>query len=230
VVYNPKIEYAATTGFHDPKLGYLFPALFVTVACGAISGFHSLVGSGTTSKQINRETDAKLVGYGGMLIESLLAVLALVTVATMARADYDGFLGAGGGGPVAAFSAGLGTFIASLGIPKEAAVSFVALAVSAFALTSLDTGTRLCRFCFQEFFEPRTEGAKPSILATNRYLATAAWRWRWPSPASGSRSGRSSARPTSCWPPWPCWRSPSGWPTAPAPPGSPSYRWSSCSR
>ena len=173
VVYNPKIEYAATTGFHDPKLGYLFPALFVTVACGAISGFHSLVGSGTTSKQINRETDAKLVGYGGMLIESLLAVLALVTVATMARADYDGFLGAGGGGPVAAFSAGLGPFIASLGIPKEAAVSFVALAVSAFALTSLDTGTRLCRFCFQEFFEPRTEGAKPSILATNRYLATA---------------------------------------------------------
>ncbi len=173
VVYNPKIEYAAMTGFHNAKLGFLFPALFVTVACGAISGFHSLVGSGTTSKQIDRETDAKLVGYGGMLIESLLAILALVTVATMARADYAGFLGEGGGGPVAAFSAGLGTFIASLGIPKEVAVSFVALAVSAFALTSLDTGTRLCRFCFQEFFERRSgDSRKPSILATNRYLAT----------------------------------------------------------
>lgn len=169
-VANPEIQMEASTGWSHPKLGLIFPALFVTVACGAISGFHSLVASGTTSKQLDRETHAQPVGYGSMLVESLLAVLALVAVITMAKGRYTGFFEPGGGGPVAAFSAGLGEFISTLGIPVEGAVAFVALAVSAFALTSLDTGTRLARFAFQEFFE-RSDGTA-SFLGGNRYLAT----------------------------------------------------------
>ncbi len=172
LVANPEIRFEASTGWHDEKLGSLFPVLFVTVACGAISGFHSLVASGTTAKQLDRESHARPVGYGGMLIESLLAILALVAVITMTQDRYAGFFAPGGGGPVPAFSNGLGDFIATLGIPRDLAVSFVALAVSAFALTSLDTGTRLARFSFQEFFE-RHDGSRPSPLAANRYLATA---------------------------------------------------------
>jgi len=170
VVANPDVQFAPTTGWSHPKLGYIFPALFVTVACGAISGFHSLVASGTTSKQLDRETHARPVGYGAMLTESLLAVLALVAVITMTQTRYGEFFAPGGGGPVAAFSAGLGDFISRLGIPLEAAIAFVALAVSAFALTSLDTGTRLARFAFQEFFE-RRDGSRP-FLARNRFVAT----------------------------------------------------------
>ena len=169
-VANPQIQMETTTGWSHPKLGLIFPALFVTVACGAISGFHSLVASGTTSKQLDRETHAQPVGYGSMLVESLLAVLALVAVITMAKGRYGEFFAPGGGGPVAAFSAGLGEFISTLGIPVEGAIAFVALAVSAFALTSLDTGTRLARFAFQEFFE-RPSG-KATFLSSNRYVAT----------------------------------------------------------
>jgi len=170
VVANPDVQFEATTSWNHPKLGYIFPALFVTVACGAISGFHSLVASGTTSKQLDRETHAQPVGYGAMLVESLLAVLALVAVITMTQARYGEFFAPGGGGPVAAFSSGLGDFISRLGIPLEAAIAFVALAVSAFALTSLDTGTRLARFAFQEFFE-RRDGSRNPLLG-NRFFAT----------------------------------------------------------
>ncbi len=174
-VANPTVdpaEFSAFTGWTHPKLGHLFPVLFVTVACGAISGFHSLVASGTTAKQLDREPDARPVGYGAMLVESLLAILALVAVVTMTRAEYGSFFKAGGGGPVEAFSSGLGSFISVLGIPEEVAISFVALAVSAFALTSLDTGTRLARFSFQEFFEGK-DNTRKSLLARNRFLATA---------------------------------------------------------
>jgi carbon starvation protein len=171
LLYNPKVQFEMSTGLYNDKLGWLFPALFVTVACGAISGFHSLVASGTTAKQLDREPHAKLVGYGGMLIESLLAVLALLAVVTMTQAEYGAFFAPGGGGPVAAFSSGLGEFMTKLGIPKAAGISFVALAVSAFALTSLDTGTRLARFAFQEFFERRSTG-KSNILARNRFIGT----------------------------------------------------------
>lgn len=129
-------------------LGPIFPILFITIACGAISGFHSMVASGTTSKQINRESDARRVGFGGMLIESLLAIIAVSTVIVLTRAEYSEALDTEG--PVAMFSRGLGGFMGSLGIPAELAVSFVALTVSAFAVTTLDTCTRLARFVFQE--------------------------------------------------------------------------------
>jgi len=167
-VANPKITFPAITQFKT-NLGYLFPILFVTVACGAISGFHSLVASGTTAKQINRETDAWPVGYGSMLIEGLLAVVALITAVTILRGDYARLILKEGGGPIGIFSQGVGGFISSLGIPIEAAVTFAALAISSFVLTTLDTATRLARFIFEEFFE--REG-KASILTQNRYIGT----------------------------------------------------------
>src|SRR5690606_20608906 len=130
---------------------YLFPVLFVTVACGAISGFHSLVGSGTTSKQIDKEEDAKIIGYGGMLIESFLAIIAIGAVVVISRSEYITRLAAEG--PVPLFADGLGGIIASLGVSENWAIGFVALTVSAFALTTLDTCTRLARLTFQEYFE-----------------------------------------------------------------------------
>lgn len=169
---NPTIQMPAFVGCVDPKLGSLFPILFVTVACGAISGFHSLVASGTTAKQLNREQDAKPVGYGAMLIEGLLAVIALITAITLVRGQYQDFFPAvGRANPIGLFANGVGGFVGKLGIPMSVGVTFAALAVSAFALTSLDTATRLGRFAFQEFF--RTDNPSPvqSVL-TNRFVAT----------------------------------------------------------
>jgi carbon starvation protein len=147
---------------------WLFPMLFVTVACGAISGFHSLVGSGTTSKQVDNEADLRLIGYGSMLIEGVLATIAIITAAYIG-ADKFAELSANGG-PTNVFSDGIGNFMTSFGIPFDIGKSFVALAVSAFALTSLDTGTRLGRFIMEEFFyDPSKEKQNP---LANRYVST----------------------------------------------------------
>ncbi len=168
LVSNPTISFPAVTTFQT-DIGYLFPLLFVTVACGAISGFHSLVSSGTTSKQINVETDAKAVGYGSMLIEAILAVVAMITAVTIIQGDYKHLITASGGGPIGIFSNGIGGFISKLGIPVEVGVTFAALAISAFALTTMDTATRIGRFVFQEFFEKET---KLAFLSRNRYVGT----------------------------------------------------------
>ncbi|MDZ7624851.1 MAG: carbon starvation protein A [Ignavibacteriaceae bacterium] len=168
----PSINLPAFSTFSLDKVGYLFPALFVTVACGAISGFHSLVGSGTTAKQLNKETDSRVIGYGGMLIEGLLAVLSLVAVASMVNKEFIDLLVKQG--PVAAFSLGVARFINAipvLNISIPLAQTFTALAVSAFALTSLDTATRLARFMFQEYFEVKDQPEKISVLQ-NRFIAT----------------------------------------------------------
>jgi carbon starvation protein len=167
-VANPSLELPAITAFEvNGKM--MFPMLFVIVACGAISGFHSLVGSGTTAKQIDNEGDIKVVGYGSMLIEGVLAVIALITVAYIS-VDKAAELGS----PITIFSTGLGTFMSSVGIPAAVGTSFTALAISAFALTSLDTATRLARFIFQEAFttkgKAQTEATK---ILTNRFVATA---------------------------------------------------------
>ncbi len=167
IIVRPEMQLPAVTSFNLGNGKLLFPILFVTVACGAISGFHSLVGSGTTSKQIYNEKDAKVIGYGGMLIEGVLAVIALITAAYVTQGKLGELLT---GGPVNVFSDGVGTFMASFGIPFTIGKSFVALAVSAFALTSLDTATRLGRFIFQEFFDDETK-EKQNILA-NRFVAT----------------------------------------------------------
>lgn len=167
-VANPKLELAAVTSFKvDGKM--MFPMLFVIVACGAISGFHSLVGSGTTAKQLDSEKDIKLVGYGSMLIEGVLAVIALITVAYISADKAAEFAS-----PIAVFSSGLGTFMSSFGLPAEIGTSFTALAISAFALTSLDTATRLARFIFQEAFTQKgVEPSQGTKVLTNRFMATA---------------------------------------------------------
>ncbi|MCC5926021.1 MAG: carbon starvation protein A [Bacteroidetes bacterium] len=166
---NPQIEMTTAVEFEVDTLGYIFPVLFVTIACGAISGFHSMVASGTTSKQINRETDAKKVGFGGMLIESMLAVVSVGTVIILTREEYMSSLAELG--PVTLYSQGLGGFISSLGIAAPLAIAFVALTVSAFAVTTLDTCTRLARFLVQEQFQKQSSiGAR--VLSENRYLAT----------------------------------------------------------
>ena len=169
VVANPEIKMDTQVQVNAEGLGYIFPVLFVTVACGAISGFHSLVASGTTSKQINKENDAKIIGFGGMLIESFLAIISVGAVIVMTRTEYASTLTIDG--PVTMFSNGLGSIIATIGISEELAITFVALTVSAFALTTLDTCTRLARFTFQEYFENvYTKVGKTFV--TNRYLAT----------------------------------------------------------
>jgi carbon starvation protein len=169
VVANPEVKMDNNIIFKSEDIGYLFPVLFITVACGAISGFHSLVASGTTSKQINKETDAKVVGYGGMLIESFLAIISVCAVMVISRTDYVGSLSADG--PVNMFADGMGFVISSLGIEEGLAVNFVALTISAFALTTLDTCTRLARFTFQEFFE-ETENQNVRGITQNRFLST----------------------------------------------------------
>ncbi len=168
-VTNPTINLPAFTSF-ETNLGFLFPILFVTIACGAISGFHCLVSSGTTSKQLSSEAHIKPIGYGSMLLEGLLAVIALITVAYLLLGDYTALLKEVGWGGV--FSQGIGNFLTGIGIPLEVGIGFAGLVLAAFALTTLDTATRLCRFMLQELTEK--EVGKPSAIVTfitNRYVA-----------------------------------------------------------
>ena len=167
---HPAIEIPAFIGF---KVGnsYLFPVLFITIACGAISGFHSLIGSGTTSKQLDNEKDALLVGYGSMLIECVLAVISLIAVATLTT---DGlYADAGFTSPTAVFATAISGFFATIGFSENAVsatYTIIALAVSCFCLTSLDTATRLGRFMFQELFAGTEAGKK--LKLDNMYVAT----------------------------------------------------------
>ena len=152
---NPAMNLAASYGWKGINgNSYMFPILFITVACGAISGFHSLVSSGTSAKQIGNERDAKVIGYGAMLIECALAVISLIAVGYLSK---DGKLAAGT--PIQIFASGLATMIDTLfgskgpsGQAYGIAYSLMVLAISAFALTSLDTATRLARYMFAEFF------------------------------------------------------------------------------
>ena len=169
VVADPEIKMSTEVQFSSDSLGFVFPVLFVTISCGAISGFHSLVASGTTSKQLDKESDAKMVGFGGMLIESFLAIISVGAVIILSRTEYLDRLSVEG--PVALFSTGLGGMISSLGISEPFAIGFVALTVSAFALTTLDTCTRLARFTLQEYFEDMPQPAA-QVMAKNRYLST----------------------------------------------------------
>lgn len=165
---NPTVKLSAFTGWNIGG-NTLFPFLFITVACGAVSGFHSLVGSGTTSKQLNSEKDAKLIGYGAMLIECVLAVIALVAVGYLtADGNYTAI-----GTPPQVFATAIGQFFAALGLSEGVAntvKTIILLAISAFALTSLDTATRLGRFLFQELFATGKSGKKN--IFSNMYVAT----------------------------------------------------------
>jgi carbon starvation protein len=156
------ISWPAFRGWSDPALGFIFPALFITIACGAISGFHSIVASGTTSKQLRSEKSARPVAYGAMLVEGVLGLLALAAVMILAEKPA-------GRTPVQVFGDGLGRFLGSLHIPHDLAVTFALLAVSTFLLTTLDTCTRLGRFIFEELFSVR--GGVARLVGTAATLA-----------------------------------------------------------
>ncbi len=133
-------------GVEAAGLAPLFPLLFITIACGTISGFHSLVSSGTTAKQLDKETDARLIGYGGMLGEGLLAAVALSTFAVWGFADPAGGIGAA----LPNFASGGGVIFTSLGIPETVGAVFMALVLVSFLLTSTDTAVRLGRYMMEE--------------------------------------------------------------------------------
>ena len=148
VTKNASFAIPAVTGWKT-GIGTMFPALFITVACGACSGFHSLISTGTTSKQLKNEKDAKPIGYGSMLIESALGIVSLIAVGMV----YSKYTEGGFGSPSAAFGAGIATMFGPEGSGVYNTIAaLLTLAVSVFALTSLDTGTRLSRFMFSELF------------------------------------------------------------------------------
>ncbi len=153
------VQYPAFTQWRNPQGFPLFPLLFTTVACGACSGFHTLVSSGTTSKQISQETDAKLVGFGGMLMESFVALVALATLVILSPQNAEGLKD-----PNQIFAQGVSIFLNSLGINKEFALNFALLAFATFVYDTLDVATRLGRYIFQELIGWR--GRLSSYLAT----------------------------------------------------------------
>jgi len=167
-IARPELQLPVFTAWRQPKLGTLFPMLFVIVACGAVSGFHSLVASGTTSKQLHNERDARVVGYGAMLIEGVLAIIALITAACLSHGDYARLAG----NPVDIFARGIASFVSALGVRQADGYTFAALAVSAFVLTTLDTATRLSRFCLQELCARRHAHGGLHSFVLDRYTAT----------------------------------------------------------
>ena len=178
---HPDVDMPAFLGFKDTlaptgtSLGYMFPALFVTIACGAVSGFHSLVGSGTTSKQLDQEKDAKPIAYGGMLIECALALISVCAVGYIWNQYADGTTVT----PTVVFATGLASMFSKVfgAGCYNVVYSMLILAVSAFCLTSVDTATRLARYMFAEFFVEPGQSAEDlkgwKKVITNPYVATA---------------------------------------------------------
>jgi len=190
IVANESIQMPTFTGWESEKLGMLVPFLFITVACGACSGFHSIVSSGTTSKQIKQESDIRRIGYGGMLVEGVLAVFALGCVAVLTTGEREA-----GGTPVGIFAAGAAKFFGSVGIPVHLGAEFAMLAISTFLLTTLDTCTRLTRFLIEELFSWRNEASRylgtllalllPALLVFQQFPGVdgtlqPAWKAIWP--------------------------------------------------
>ena len=167
-VMSPDITWPSFKAF-EPKPGMpLVPFLFITIACGACSGFHGLVCSGTTSKQVDKETDAHLVGYGGMLLEGVVAVLALSTVMIL---PADSALSKQP--PDKIFGVGVGRFLHELGVPLQFAVTFGMLAFATFVYDTLDVATRLARYLFTEFTGWRTRTG--GIVGTVASLGLPFW-------------------------------------------------------
>ncbi len=170
LVAHPTMNLPVFTGFSNEKLGTMFPILFVTVACGAVSGFHSLVSSGTSSKTVSNERDMLKVGYGAMSLESLLAVLALCVAGAAAAADGT----PADGTPFQVFSRGVAGFFEMFGVPVYVAQCFMTMCVSALALTTLDAVSRIARISFQELFSvddmEHAEGWRK--LLCNTYFST----------------------------------------------------------
>ncbi len=164
---NVTFEVPAFAGW---KVGgnFMFPTLFITVACGACSGFHALIASGTTSKQLDNEKNAKAIGYGSMLIESALGIISLLAVGMV----WAGWKSGKFGSPSAAFGAGIATMFAEAGTPLYNTINaLLTLAVSVFALTSLDSATRLSRFMFSELFLKEDEATWKDAKGIRKVLA-----------------------------------------------------------
>ncbi|WP_294351729.1 carbon starvation protein A [uncultured Clostridium sp.] len=170
LVANPSMNLNAFNGF-EVKGNMLFPTLFVTIACGAVSGFHSLVSSGTSSKQVSNEKDMLCIGFGAMIVETLIGVIALVAVGSV---SVGGMLPEGT--PFSIFASSIAGFLGKLGVPEHVAVCFMTMCVSALALTSLDSVARIGRMSFQEFFMDDSidiENMTPfQKVVTNKYFAT----------------------------------------------------------
>lgn len=184
------IQYPAFNAWRDPQLGMLFPILFITIACGACSGFHSLVSSGTTAKQLNKETDARKIGYGAMLVEGLVAVIGLIVVAMLPK---TGALT--GQDPMIIYGNGMAKFLGVFGVPAKIGFSFGLLALSTFILTTLDAATRLGRYIFEEFWNLKGPNVRyfstlltlalPTLFVLVTFHDTAgnpisAWKAIWP--------------------------------------------------
>ena len=171
-VANPECNLQAFTSFNVDG-SYLFPMLFVTIACGAVSGFHSLVSSGTASKQIKTEKAMLPVSYGSMLLECMLAVLALVAVSSFASGEAAA---QGLTTQPQIFAGAIANFLSVIGLPYNLIFTLINLAVSAFALTSLDSVARIARISFQEFFMDGDTDTKNmpawKKLFTNTWFAT----------------------------------------------------------
>ena len=165
VITNPVIEAPAFVSF-SVKNQPLFPILFITIACGAISGFHSLVSSGTSSKSISNERDMLTVGYGAMLVEVMLGVVSLIIACSAAKLS---------GTPFQIFAGTVGGFFNMFGLPQNISVAIMTMCVSALAMTTIDSVARIGRMSLQELFVP-SEGQEMSALGkilSNNYIATA---------------------------------------------------------
>lgn len=171
-IANPSCNLEAFAGFNVDGQ-YLFPILFVTIACGAVSGFHSLVSSGTASKQVKSEKAMLPVSFGAMLMESMLAIIALIAVASFAKGEAaaQGFTT-----QPQIFAGAIANFLSATGLPHNLVFTLINLAVSAFALTSLDSVARVGRLSFQEFFmddDVAPENRSPVVkFVSNKYFAT----------------------------------------------------------
>ncbi|HXV28207.1 MAG TPA: carbon starvation CstA family protein, partial [bacterium] len=202
LVTHPVINAPASTAFVPsawPKAGPLWPMLFVTIACGAISGFHSLVSTGTTCKQLDTEAHACRIGYGGMLVESLVGVLVLIAVsAGLKYSELGSHLKAGG--PIDAFSHGFGS-ISSVFL-GDYGISFAVLALNAFILTTLDTATRITRYITSEVFGIRNKYLSTFLVVGASALLAVSGRWNllWPAfGASNQLIAGVTLMTASCW-------------------------------
>ena len=169
IIANPVLEMPAFVGW-TAKNQPLFPILFITIACGAVSGFHSLVSSGTSSKAISNETDMLPVGYGAMLVETLLGVVSLVIACSAAQGG-----GLPTGTPFQIFGNAVGGFFTMFGLPAHISTCIIMMCVSALAMTTIDAVTRIGRMSFQEFFAPSDEKEEKNFIVkiiTNNYVAT----------------------------------------------------------
>ncbi len=172
---NPAVNLNAFNGFvlvNGNSVECIFPFLFVTIACGAVSGFHSLVSSDTASKQVEKESDMLPISYGAMLVESLLGIISLIAVAAAADA-VTGAIPAGT--PQMIFAGAIASFLTVLHIPSDLAFTLISLAVSAFALTSLDSVARVGRLTWQEFFLDAEDDKEGVVLPLWKKVLTNSW-------------------------------------------------------